>query len=312
MTLKEKSDIIKSTSSELGFIGCGISRVVFLDTEASRLKSWIEQGLHGSMEYLRQNFDKRLDPEKMVPGARSMISVLMNYATNQKQKDPEAPVLSKYAYGEDYHFVMKRKLKELLTIIQNKLGSFNGRIFVDSAPVLERVWAARSGLGWIGKHSLLLNRTHGSFFFIGELVVDIELAYDTSTKDYCGDCTRCIDACPTGAIIRPHVVDGSRCISYFTIEHNNGIPEQYRGQFKNRVFGCDICQDVCPWNLNAIPHQTREFLPQKGLLDKTWEEWYQITEEEYRQLFRKSAVKRAKFKGLRRNLEFIRHDTNRD
>lgn len=258
------------------------------------------------MNYMANHFDMRLDPAKLVPGAKSIVSLLLNYYTEEKQSDPEAPKISKYAYGEDYHFVIKRKLKELLAALQEKIGSeIGGRVFVDSAPVMDKVWAKKSGLGWIGKHSNLLNREMGSFFFIAELILDIELEPDSAIGDYCGTCTRCIDACPTDAIIEPYVVDGSKCISYFTIELKDAIPESEKGKFQNWAFGCDICQDVCPWNSFAKPHRENAFLPNEKLLGMSKSDWEEITEDVFQELFKRSAVKRTKFEGLKRNIRFV-------
>ncbi len=258
------------------------------------------------MNYMANHFDMRLDPTKLVPGAKSVISFLLNYYTEDKQLDESAPKISKYAYGEDYHLVIKSKLRELLNTLEEKIGrSIGGRAFVDSAPVLDKAWAKKSGLGWIGKNSNLINKKSGSFFFIAELILDIELVPDSAIGDYCGTCTRCIDACPTDAIVSPYVVDGSKCISYFTIELKDAIPESEKGKFQNWMFGCDICQDVCPWNRFSAPHQNPEFNAKPELLSKSKSDWEEITEEVFRELFRRSAVKRTKFEGLKRNLKFL-------
>lgn len=307
MNTASHTAIVKSEAKRLGFDYCGISKAEFLEEEAPRLENWLKQKMHGEMSYMENHFDMRLDPTKLVPGAKSVISLLLNYYTEEKQSDLQAPKISKYAYGEDYHLVIKRKLKELLDTLQEKIGrSIGGRAFVDSAPVLDKAWAKKSGLGWIGKHTNLINKNSGSFFFIAELILDIELGPDSATGDFCGTCTRCIDACPTDAIVSPYVVDGSKCISYFTIELKDAIPETEKGKFQNWMFGCDICQDVCPWNRFSSPHQEPAFAATPGLLSKTKKEWEEITEEVFRELFRKSAVKRTKFEGLKRNIRFLR------
>jgi epoxyqueuosine reductase len=298
--------MVKAEAKRLGFDYCGISKAEFLEEEAPRLEKWLKQEMHGRMAYIEDHFDKRLDPRLLVEGAKSVISLLLNYYPSQAQADPASPKISKYAYGKDYHFVIKEKLRELTGFINEKIGEVSGRAFVDSAPVLDKAWAKRSGLGWIGKNSNLINKESGSFFFIAELIIDLELEYDGPVKDYCGTCTRCIDACPTDAIIAPYVVDGSKCISYFTIELKENIPAEMKGKFDNWAFGCDICQDVCPWNRFSTPHSEPLFDPNPGLLDMTASEWHEITEEVFRNLFRESAVKRTKYKGLKRNLEFLK------
>lgn len=308
MHLTSKSDytqFIKAKSKELGFDFCGIAKAGFLEEEASRLENWLQQNMHGQMAYMAHHFDKRLDPTKLVEGAKSVITLLYNYYPKQKTDQDSSYKISKYAYGEDYHFVIKRKLRKLMDFIQEEVGEVHGRAFVDSAPVMERVWAKKSGVGWIGKNSLLLNKHQGSFFFIAELIVDLELEYDGPVKDYCGSCTRCIDACPTDAITQPYVVDGSRCISYFTIELKEAIPAEVKGKFKDWIFGCDICQDVCPWNRHARPHQEPAFEPHEDLAEMSKAEWEEITEDVFKKLFKKSAVKRAKFSGLKRNIRFV-------
>lgn len=305
-SLKNKySESIKAKAKDLGFLSCGISKAEFLEEEAPRLEKWLKEKRNGEMKYMENYFDKRLDPRVLFEGCKSVVSVLVNYFPAEKQKDPEAPILSTYAYGEDYHFVIKRKLNELLLFIQSEIGEVNGRIFVDSAPVMDKAWAKKSGLGWIGKNSNLISNKNGSFFFIGELLMDVELEYDTEIKDYCGTCTRCIDACPTGAIIQPQVVDGSKCISYFTIELKDAIPQQMKGQFENRMFGCDICQEVCPWNRFSKPHSESAFLPHPDLLEMTKLQWQNISKEAFNVLFKNSAVKRTKYSGLKRNIEFL-------
>lgn len=298
------SEIIKSEAKRLGFLSCGISPAGFLETEAPRLESWLNKHAHGEMSYMENNFDKRLDPTKLVEGSKSVVSLLLNYFPSETQTD-ETYKLSKYAYGTDYHFVIKDKLKSLLQTIQDEIGEVGGRAFVDSAPVLDKAWAAKSGLGWIGKHSNLLTQQVGSFYFIAELIIDLELEYDSITTDHCGSCTKCIDACPTQAITEPYVVDGSKCISYFTIELKENIPSEFKGQFDDWMFGCDICQDVCPWNRFSKAHSEPLFNPHPELLEMTKQDWEEITEETFRKVFQKSAVKRTKFAGLTRNIDFL-------
>ena len=301
---------IKQEALRLGFDFTGISKATFLEEEAPRLEQWLLQNRHGKMKYMENYFDKRLDPRKLVDGAKSVISLLYNYFPSQTIEQEGVPIISKYAYGEDYHIVIKDKLKELLYVIREKIGDVNGRAFVDSAPVLDKAWAAKSGLGWIGKNSNLLTRQQGSYFFIAEIILDLELTADQTIEDYCGTCTRCIDACPTDAIIKPYVVDGSRCISYFTIELREEIPSSYKGKFSSGngdwVFGCDVCQDVCPWNRFSKPHKESRFNPSHDLLELSKHEWQEITDEVFKKVFKNSAVNRTGYKGLRRNLEFIR------
>jgi len=302
----DKHERIKQKALELGFLACGISTATYLADEKERLENWLSAGMNGEMEYMTRNLEKRLDPRLLHEGTQSVISVLLNYYPKEKQLDPEAPVLSKYAYGTDYHFVLKDKLNDLLKFIQDEIEPCNGRAFVDSAPVLDKAWAVRAGLGWIGKNTNLISVEHGSFFFIGELLVDIELKTDERiVSNHCGNCTRCIDACPTKAIVAPYVVDARRCISYQTIEQRGEIDETLKGQFKDRVFGCDICQDVCPWNLKSEPHEEAAFDPHPRLMELTRQEWQQMDESLFSELFRKSAVKRTRYSGLMRNLKFI-------
>ncbi|WP_109851459.1 tRNA epoxyqueuosine(34) reductase QueG [Aquimarina sp. AU58] len=299
---------IKSEAKRLGFLSCGISKAEFLEQEAPRLEKWLNQNMHGEMQYMENHFDKRLDPTKLVDDSKSVISLLLNYFPSEKQKDPEAPKLSKYAYGTDYHFVIKDKLKQLLHFIEEEIGEVHGRAFVDSAPVLDKAWAAKSGLGWIGKNSNLLTQQVGSFYFIAELIIDLDLEYDTPVTDHCGTCTACIDACPTQAIVEPYVVDGSKCISYFTIELKEEIPNSYKNQFDDWMFGCDVCQDVCPWNRFSKPHNEPLFNPKPELLEMSKKDWEEITQEVFSKVFQKSAVKRTKFSGLKRNIDFLFRD----
>ncbi|MGB5463108.1 MAG: tRNA epoxyqueuosine(34) reductase QueG [Aureibaculum sp.] len=298
--------LIKTEAKRLGFLSCGISKAQFLEEEAPRLEKWLNQHMHGEMGYMENHFDKRLDPTKLVEGSKSVISLLLNYFPNEFQTDPTSPKISKYAYGTDYHFVIKDKLKQLLHFIHEEIGEVHGRAFVDSAPVLDKVWAAKSGLGWIGKHSNLITQKIGSFYFIAELIVDLELVYDNPTTDHCGSCTACIDACPTQAIVEPYVIDGSKCISYFTIELKNEIPASAKGKFDNWIFGCDVCQDVCPWNRFSTSHNQPLFNPHPELLSMTKKDWEEITVEVFNKIFKKSAVKRTKFSGLKRNIEFLK------
>ncbi len=297
--------MIKSEAKRLGFDFVGISKAEFLEEEAPRLENWLNKNMHGQMSYMQNHFDKRLDPRILVPGAKSVVSLLLNYFPSQTQVDETAPKISKYAYGNDYHDVIKDKLNQLLQYIKENIGEVDGRVFVDSAPVLDRAWAQKSGLGWIGKNSNLINKQRGSFFFIAELIIDLELEADGPIKDYCGTCTKCIDACPTEAIVAPQIVDGSKCISYFTIELKDAIPADVKGKFDNWMFGCDVCQDVCPWNRFSKPHQEPQFNPASGLLEMTKKEWLELTEETFKKVFKDSAVKRTKFSGLTRNIKFI-------
>ncbi|MBO0951021.1 tRNA epoxyqueuosine(34) reductase QueG [Fibrella forsythiae] len=301
---------IKAKALELGFDFCGIAKADFLADEAPRLEAWLTRNMHGQMGYMANHFDKRLDPRLLVDDAKSVVSVLLNYypgddPDNRLPEGADDYKISKYAYGTDYHFVLKDKLKDLLHFIHAEIGEVGGRAFVDSAPVMDKAWAAKSGLGWVGKHSNLLNRKMGSFFFIGELILDLDLDPDGPTTDHCGTCTRCIDACPTDAIVAPYVVDGSRCISYFTIELKEAIPQEVKGKFENWIFGCDICQDVCPWNRFAKPHQTPAFALSPELAAMTKTDWEEITEEVFRELAKRSPMKRTKCEGMVRNVRFI-------
>lgn len=306
MLAQRHTALLKAEAARLGFDFCGVSKADFLEDEAPRLEAWLNRNYHGQMGYMANHFDKRLDPRKLVEGAKSVVTVLLNYYPEQRLPEgPDDLKLSKYAYGEDYHFVIKDKLKDLMAFIQDEIGEVGGRVFVDSAPVMDKAWAKRSGAGWVGKHTNVISRDMGSFFFIGELILDLELTPDGPIADYCGTCTRCIDACPTEAISEPYVVDGSKCISYFTIELKDAIPQEVKGQFENWIFGCDICQDVCPWNRFARPHQTPAFQPNDRLAGMTKTDWEDITEEVFSELFRRSAVKRTKLEGLRRNIRFV-------
>jgi len=298
---------IKEEAQRLGFLACGVAKARYLEEEAPRLEEWLTRNYQGEMAYLANHFDKRLDPRLLVPGAKSVISLLYSYYPAEQQKDDSAPKLAKYAYGEDYHFVIKPKLKDLLNFIREEIGEVDGRVFVDSAPVMERVWAQEAGLGWLGKNTLLLNKREGSFFFLAELIIDLDLDYDNPIRtDHCGTCTRCIDACPTEAILAPNLLDASKCISYLTIELKDAIPNDFKGQMENWAFGCDICQDVCPWNRFSKPHQEEAFNPHPDLLEMSSGDWHEMTEEVFRKVFKKSAVKRTKYSGLKRNLGFIK------
>ena len=303
---QNNSKLIKNKAKHLGFISCGISKADFLEEEAPRLEKWLNQNHNGKMAYMEKNFDKRLDPRLLVPDSKSVISLLFNYYTNQKQHDNQAPKISTYAFGEDYHFVIKRKLKELMSYIKSEIGDVGGRVFVDSAPIMEKAWASRSGLGWIGKNTNLISKKTGSFFFIAEVIVDLELEYDSPTTDHCGSCTKCIDACPTEALIAPYQIDGSKCISYLTIELEDQIPNEFKDKMDNWAFGCDICQTVCPWNRFANEHEEESFSPKEELLKMTKNEWSEITEEVFDKVFKNSAIKRTKFDGLKRNIKFLK------
>tara|TARA_B100000989_G_scaffold214830_1_gene163396 strand:+ start:516 stop:1445 length:930 start_codon:yes stop_codon:yes gene_type:complete len=299
------SNKIKLAAQKLGFLSCGISKADFLEDEAPRLEQWLSQGYNGSMYYMGQNFDKRLDPRILVPGAKSIVSLLLNYHTDKKQKDPEAPKISSYAYGVDYHSVIKNKLKKMMKIIHREIGEVNGRVFVDSAPIMDKAWAAKSGLGWVGKNTNLISKKVGSFFFIAELILDLELEYDLPAADHCGSCTACIDACPTEALIKPYQIDGSKCISYLTIELKESIPSEFQGKMDNWAFGCDVCQTVCPWNRFSTPNDESAFEPQSDLLSFSKKDWEEMTESVFNTVFKNSAVKRTNFNGLKRNIKFL-------
>lgn len=302
----KNKQLIKITSDRLGFDYCGIAKAVRLEDDAVRLENWLAKRMHGTMHYMENHFELRIDPSKLVPGAKSVITLLKNYFPSEQQKDT-APKISKYAYGKDYHEVIREKLHELLDTIKSEIGNINGRGFVDSAPVLERSWAQRSGLGWIGKNGNLITKQSGSFFFIATLITDLELEHDDPfAKDYCGSCTRCIDNCPTNAILPGNIIDGSKCISYFTIELKEQlIPDEMKGKFENWMFGCDICQDVCPWNRFSKPNSEPAFIPIPEILDLSTKEWQSMTEESFKKIFSRSALARAKWKGIQRNLKFI-------
>jgi epoxyqueuosine reductase len=299
------SKFIKSEAKRLEFLSCGIAKAGFLEQEAPRLENWLNNQMNGQMSYMENNFDKRLDPTLLVDGAKSVVSLLLNYYPSELQKE-DSYKISKYAYGQDYHYVIKDKLKELLFSIQETIGDVSGRAFVDSAPVLDKAWAAKSGLGWIGKNSNLLTQKVGSFYFIAELIIDLDLEYDTPTTDHCGSCTACIDACPTEAIVAPYVVDGSKCISYFTIELKENIPQEMKGKFNDWAFGCDVCQDVCPWNRFSKAHSEPLFSPNPEILSMSKKEWQEITEETFKTVFKNSPLKRTKFEGLKRNIDFLK------
>lgn len=305
------TEFIKATAARLGFSFCGIAKAEFLEEEAPRLEEWLQRGYQGKMSYLENYFDKRLDPRLLVEGARSVISLGYNYFPSKDLGTEGNLKVAKYAYGEDYHVVVKDKLKELLGVIQQEVGEVSGRAFVDSAPVLERPLAQRAGNGWIGKNSLLLNKQMGSFFFLAELIIDLDLVCDSPIKDYCGTCTACMDACPTDAIPEPYVVDGSKCISYFTIELKESIPEEVRGKFENWIFGCDICQDVCPWNRFSQQNTEKRFQPNDALKTFTKNDWQEITEEVFNKVFKNSPIKRTKLAGLKRNIIFATENSSK-
>jgi epoxyqueuosine reductase len=306
MNLSERTNIIRRKTAELGFEHCGIAKAKLLDEDARRLEQWLNKGMHGNMQYMENHFDMRIDPSKLVPGAKSVITLLLNYFPEEQQKD-DIPQIAKYAYGNDYHEVIRSKLKQLLQFIKENIGEVNGRGFVDSAPVLERSWAQKSGLGWIGKNGNLINKQSGSFFFIATLITDLELIYDDgAVKDYCGTCTKCIDACPTDAILPDKVIDGSKCISYFTIELKEMlIPDEMKGKFDNWMFGCDTCQDVCPWNRFSSFTKETSFAPIPEILNFTKNDWEELTEESFKKIFQHSPLKRSKWEGIQRNLKIL-------
>ena len=299
------TELIKSKAKELGFMYCGISKAGFLEEEAPRLENWLNNQMNGQMSYMENHFDKRLNPTLLVDGAKSVISLLLNYYPSELQNENSYKI-SKYAYGQDYHHVIKEKLKELLYFIETEIGEVSGRAFVDSAPVLDKAWAAKSGLGWVGKNSNLITQKVGSFYFIAELIIDLELEYDSPTTDHCGSCTACLDACPTEAIVAPYVVDGSKCISYFTIELKDNLPQEMKGKFNDWMFGCDVCQDVCPWNRFSKPHNEPLFEANSDILNFSKSDWEEITVDVFQKVFKNSAVKRTKYEGLLRNINFLK------
>ena len=300
---KKRTNLIKSAAKDLGFLSCGISKAEFLEEEAPRLEQWLQDGKHGKMAYMEKHFDKRLDPRLLVPGAKSVVSLLLNYYNDDIQKEG-VPKISKYAYGTDYHIVFKQKLNKLLQTIHDEVGEINGRVFVDSAPVMDKAWATRSGLGWMGKNTNLITQKVGSFFFIAELIIDLELEYDTPVTDHCGNCTACIDSCPTEALT-PYNIDASKCISYLTIELKDQIPDEFQNKMDNWAFGCDVCQDVCPWNRFSKSHSEPLFDPQPQILDFTKKDWEELTEATFETIFKNSALKRTRFDGFKRNLSFL-------
>lgn len=304
MNRTQQTDFIKSQALVLGFSACGISKAAFLEEEAPRLEKWLKEERNGQMKYMENYFDKRLDPTLLVPGAKSVVSLLFNYKANEKLPIDQLKI-STYAYGEDYHIVIKDKLFELLNIIQNTIGKVEGRAFVDSAPILEKAWAIKSGLGWLGKNGNLIQKQAGSYFFLSELIIDLELDNDTITTDHCGTCNACMEACPTQAIYEPHKVDGSKCISYLTIELKEEIPPQFKETWENWIFGCDVCMDVCPWNRFAKPHQEPRFKPKPEFLEMKTQDWIEITEDTFGRLFKNSALSRAKYNGLKKNIDFL-------
>lgn len=308
-SVSTNTQLIKQKTKELGFFFCGISKADFLVDEAAHLETWLKRNYNGKMGYMENHFDKRLDPRLLVDNAKSVVTVLLNYFPEKEQPTEDTLKISKYAYGEDYHFVIKDKLAELFSFIQAEIGDVDGRIFVDSAPVMDKAWAKRSGAGWMGKNTNIIHPKHGSFFFIAELIIDLELEVDGPIKDYCGTCTKCIDECPTDAIVEPYVVDGSKCISYLTIELKDTIlPNEFKGKMDNWMFGCDVCQDVCPWNRFSKTHNEPRFAPNTKLLNLSKSDWKDLTQEVFSELFKKSAVKRTKYDGLMRNINFIKEN----
>ncbi len=303
---KEKyTQLIKAEAQRLGFLSCGISKAIFLEEEAPRLENWLNKNMQGQMSYMENHFDKRLNPTLLVDDAKSVISLLLNYYPSEHQ-NKDSYKISKYAYGQDYHLVIKEKLKELLHFIQTEIGKVSGRAFVDSGPVLDKAWAAKSGLGWVGKNSNLITQKTGSFYFIAELIIDLELEYDTPTTDHCGSCTACLDACPTEAIVAPYLVDGSKCISYFTIELKDNLPQEMKGKFEDWMFGCDVCQDVCPWNRFSKPNNEPLFQANSEILNFSKSDWEEITIDTFQKVFKNSAIKRTKYEGFVRNINFLK------
>jgi epoxyqueuosine reductase len=304
VAIDKHTRLVKDLAHQLGFAFCGISKSDFLESEAPRLEKWLQQGMQGQMDYMGNHFDKRLDPRLLVPGSKSVISLAYHYYPPEPKTDTSFHI-SKYAYGEDYHVVIKDRLHTFIQRIRDEIGEVDGRAFVDSAPLLEKAWATKAGIGWVGKNANVISKSQGSFFFLAELVLDLELTPDGPVKDYCGTCTRCIDACPTDAIVTPYVVDGSKCISYLTIELREAIPQEFKGRMAEWAFGCDICQDVCPWNRFAKSHQEPRFLGNESWHHWTTSEWKELTEETFKRVFKGSAVKRAKYVGLRKNIDFL-------
>jgi epoxyqueuosine reductase len=303
----EISQWIKTRASELGFAACGIVEAAYLENDANRLDHWLEQGFQGEMHYMSRNSEKRTDPAKLVPGARSVIVMLMNYFPEKNLPEKDNYKIAKYAYGKDYHLVIREKLNRLMQDLKDRTIDFEARAFTDSAPVLERAWAEKAGLGWIGKNTCLIHPKLGSFVFIGEIITNLELEFDRNqVNDLCGGCTRCIDACPTSAIIAPRLLDARKCISYLTIEYRGDLPHEAKDQFKDWIFGCDICQDVCPWNRKSLPNQETDFQPGSLLLEMSKEKWEKLTPETFNLLFRESAVKRTRYEGLQRNISFLK------
>ena len=304
MNLKKKySDFIKNKSIELGFISCGISKSGFLENEIGRFESWLKNNYHGKMSYMERNFDKRMDTTKLVAGSKSVISLLFNYYPS-KEINNDSFKISKYAYGKDYHFIIKDKLKSLLSSMRNEIGEIDGRVFVDSAPIMEKAWAKKSGLGWVGKNTNLISKKTGSFFFIAEIIVDLELEYDGEVTDHCGSCTACLDACPTDALYEPYKIDASKCISYFTIELKDQFPNDLKKDFNDWIFGCDICQDVCPWNKFSIPNKEPLLNPKNEINQYSKKDWLELTDEVFKVVFKGSPLERTKFKGLKRNIQY--------
>jgi epoxyqueuosine reductase len=306
MNADRYKSFIKQKANELGFFYCGFSTAGFLADEAPKLERWLSEGLHGKMSYMENHFDKRLDPTKLVEGSNSVISLLLNYYPSESQTE-NAPKISKYAYGEDYHLVIKDKLKLLVESMKEEIGDIQGRVFVDSAPVMDKAWAKKAGLGWLGKNTNLIHPKEGSFFFIAEIISDLSFTQDPPMRDYCGTCSKCLDACPTNALATPYQIDASRCISYLTIELKDQlIPQQFNESMENWMFGCDICQDVCPWNRFSKAHQEKRFNPDFELLNLNTNEWQALTSDHFEILFKNSAIKRTGFQGLKRNINFLK------
>ncbi|TAE49359.1 MAG: tRNA epoxyqueuosine(34) reductase QueG [Cytophagales bacterium] len=316
LAIEKNTQFIKNTAKNLGFDYCGISKAEFLEEEAPRLEKWLKNQYQGEMKYMENHFDKRLNPTLLVDGAKSVVSLLFNYFPEKdltsKDNNNQDYKVSKYAYADDYHIVIKEKLKLFLSILKENIGEINGRAFVDSAPVMDKVWAKKSGLGWQGKHTNLINRKIGSFFFIAELIIDLPLIYDSKVGDFCGTCTKCIDACPTDALIAPYQINASQCISYFTIELKKEIPDNIKGSFENWIFGCDICQDVCPWNRFSSPHQTPQFFPSATFTNMSNQDWEEMTEETFKVIFKNSPIQRTKLEGIKKNIQFVKNQNNKN